>query len=289
VYDIQVPRTARACKSEAGGTAQLSASRTVAIGLIALISLSLPLELTGCGHYALDPIAKDQESLVVPDFLIRYPLASSADGLVASEPVNYGIPCSVAANGCPKLRLDRGSDINVAVGSAYVDGTGVRYQIPNTEWFGLSDYTVSVWVNPAPSNINGAVFSKPLSRTMLFDVLSIDAESRAGSSPTLGVVSSTNGEAAPMYVGTTKEVSFGKWIHLAARKTSQELVFYIDGARQLPVTVELNQSTLNAGFGADLDFDSIDWIFRGGMDDLRIYDRALLETEIVELATATAL
>ncbi|MHC5538310.1 LamG-like jellyroll fold domain-containing protein [Singulisphaera rosea] len=75
------------------------------------------------------------------------------------------------------------------------------------------------------------------------------------------------------------------WKHLAAVREGGKLSLFVDGARVATSTSTANTSTLDVNNQAPLriGFGTHDY-FRGSLSDLRLYDRALPETEIAPLA-----
>ncbi len=85
----------------------------------------------------------------------------------------------------------------------------------------------------------------------------------------------------------TAQTGFGKWHHLAVTWDGTTIKFYIDGVDRGTYTWEgpFPNSTSKLMIGSDPPGDTE--YFRGIMDDFRIYNHALSQSEIVALSTAT--
>jgi hypothetical protein len=84
---------------------------------------------------------------------------------------------------------------------------------------------------------------------------------------------------------TNTKMPAGEWIHAAVTYDGSTLRFYIDGQQDsLEVTQALTFGTVAESLVLGCDFPGGDEYFDGVMDDVRVYDHALTEGEIKELA-----
>lgn len=78
----------------------------------------------------------------------------------------------------------------------------------------------------------------------------------------------------------------GQWYHAAIRKSSNELSAFVNGSQIGSTTIDFSIPDPNASFiiGA-AEFDRPNRLFDGQIDDVRLYNHALLDSEIGQLSS----
>jgi hypothetical protein len=78
-----------------------------------------------------------------------------------------------------------------------------------------------------------------------------------------------------------------KWYHLLTKYDGSQLYLYVNGelVAQDPFTSQPNDIKTDVLIGANLSHNQIASLFKGVIDDVRIYDRDLTNDEIKWLAT----
>ena len=179
-------------------------------------------------------------------------------------------------------------------GAVALDGAGAAVEDPNGADYinGLEAFTISVWVkSDSVGHDRGIVLAiDPAGGDNVFG-LRYDAASWStpgGTNLIKGAITTTGGGQA--YEGKS-DVQTTDWQHLAFTwKSGEQLALYIDGKLDDDPTHndDGKQGTISGatklliGKGAK-DNNGTSW--PGLIDDLRIYDRALSEAEIAELAS----
>ncbi len=85
-------------------------------------------------------------------------------------------------------------------------------------------------------------------------------------------------------LASSAAVELGVWIHLAATYDGTTYSFYVDGARVASNKIKVRASSASLVIGGD-DDGSFCHSTDGVVDEVRLYDRALSEQEVLELAT----
>ena len=179
-------------------------------------------------------------------------------------------------------------------GAVALDGAGAAVEAADGGDYinGLKAFTISVWVkSDSVGHDRGIIFGKdPAGGDDVFG-LRYDAASwatKGGTNLIKGAITTTGGGQA--YEGKS-DVQTTDWQHLAfAWKSGEQLSLYIDGELDDDPTHndggkdgEISGATkLLIGKGAK-DNNGTSW--PGLIDDVRIYDRALTEAEIEDLAS----
>ena len=157
------------------------------------------------------------------------------------------------------------------------DGTNGRVEVPHRQELNLDNDTISVsmWFNIAEHVQYGGLICKGsyISNYCISDrfdrKLAID----------INHYSATNTQE----LLTTKTFSTNEWHHLVAMFSSSEMKIFIDGQFDNQMTVSkqpmINSETLYFGVDADGDWEYL----KGELDEVRIYNRALTDLEIIKL------
>lgn len=170
------------------------------------------------------------------------------------------------------------TDHVVGTHSLSLNGTDEYLQIPDDARLAIAgDLTIAAYVKQAQSGTNQNIVSKSFNdgyRLRLTSTNKLQLILGAGSS----VVGATSSSA----------VSSGFWTHVAATVefsgSTADVKFYINGA--LDNTTTLSLSSIEAGTGSLLIGSGTTTpteLFDGLLDEVRIYDRALSQTEIQKL------
>ena len=181
-------------------------------------------------------------------------------------------------------------------GTSYIDcGNDSSVQITDA-------FTISVWIRPDAFNSgNGGIVSKfqhiqlsnerafslmvahssPCSGNLLSNVptltLSSNGTYTAGGGPNCNIVCADTG------------LQLNNWVHLVAvyEANTGYVSLYMDGEpvahESTNIVTELHNSAANLAIGYNYDLNDADAHFQGAIDDVRIYDRALNESEITQL------
>ncbi len=179
-------------------------------------------------------------------------------------------------------------------GAVALDGAGAVVEDPNGADYinGLDAFTISVWVkSDSVGHDRGIIFGKdPAGGDDVFG-LRYDAASwatKGGTNLVKGAITTTGGGQA--YEGKS-DVQTTDWQHLVFTwKSGEKLTLYIDGELDDDPTHNddgkvgtiSGATKLFVGKGAK-DNNATSW--PGLIDDIRIYDRALTEAEIADLAS----
>jgi len=190
------------------------------------------------------------------------------------------------------LTTDRFGNVNRAYS---FDGTSSFIEVPDSKSLSIEgDITMAAWVyDNGPSNNYHTILTKELNGDRGYN-LSYSFYYGPGGSPTeVNKIFSgrRNGNGAQVeYKFSNQEISFNKWQYIAAVVRRDIITFYIDGV-EVGYNVFGNQFTIpminqlvslkigSAGGGNQL--------MPGKLDEIRIYNRALTQSEISLLASDT--
>jgi hypothetical protein len=191
--------------------------------------------------------------------------------LWASGPVTDSMPSSGQATG-PRVPGQIGNAVKLA-------GTGDYVNLPGGIAKGLSDFTISAWVNPAATTDWTRVFDFGTGTT---DYMFLTVN--AGSGPRFAIT--TSGGGGEQQLTSNTPLAQGTWSHLAVTLSGHTGTLYVNGTA---VATNTNM-TLHP---SDLGNTTQDWIGRSEygdpylnatVDDFAIYDRALSASQIGALA-----
>lgn len=141
---------------------------------------------------------------------------------------------------------------------------------------GKTDFTVAGWVKTTATS-NGVIIQQ---RNGGFNG---QYQLRVKNDGTLGFYVYGN-SGYQFNFATTETINDGEWHHVAAVRSGEDGLLYIDGSQVASAsgTVRDLAGSIGVGVGADIRDDHS--YFAGSMDDLRIYAIALNETEIGNIA-----
>jgi hypothetical protein len=155
------------------------------------------------------------------------------------------------------------------------DGINDLVSVPDSNELDLTDeFTLEAWVRPAEANEWSAVITKERGSKALSYQLHAEGEKSAP----VGYVSNSSGTYG--VTGGTAPITPRVWSHLALTYDGAKLRFYVDGV------LKGTAAGIDPGVGTDsvLIGDNVSWAaedaFKGLIDEVRIYDRALDEKEL---------
>jgi len=206
------------------------------------------------------------------------------DGLVAYYPFD-GNANDASGNGNngtvygATLTTNRFNQVNAAYN---FDGSGDYMEVPHSSLFNINtnDFSLSVWLKYGPQ-------PAPLYYSVVFIKVSNPGYPYEGSilfvdSPNNSCTFRIDGRES-LY-GLTNNLHNDSWRHFVCMKQSNQLKIYIDGSFDSSMTISYTTVDNLAPFifGANyMDHNSQN--YKGVMDDIRIYNRALTPGEITEL------
>jgi hypothetical protein len=182
------------------------------------------------------------------------------------------------------------------VGNTFTfDGTNNFVQIPNSPILQPTNLTIEAWIKfsgldsagtgPA-AGVQNIIF-KQNTQSSSFEGFDLGKTRVSGSDYFRFIVSSGSGQAATIRSSTT--ISSGVWYHVAAVRGPNFTQLYINGVleRQTNVAFAQNYGTQPLYFGTTGQ-SYWDRRFKGNLDEVSLYNRALSSNEISALFTAGA-
>ncbi len=177
-----------------------------------------------------------------------------------------------------------------------LNGAGDYFYMPENGTLNPEALSISIWIKPAvvPVGVDGRMqiynksrFSDGLPQT--YSSL-IKAENDIGPALTFmtDIKQNSNcvGGVGWESLGFTSSVDLSKWHHLVFTYSGTSARMYFDGA-ELNVKTDLSANGIDKCPGGELKFgaqyQSLPWYFKGAMDDIRIYKRALTASEVQTL------
>ncbi len=234
-----------------------------------------------------------EESAAVPSegLVAFYPFSSSFENTTSTE-------IDPAENHGATFAADRFGNEN---SSAYFDGNETYLEIPDNDVFSISTtgaLTISVWVSPEVLNFQKAEAGGyvhwmgkgvPHQHEWVFRMYNKDLSQGQEDRPNRMSAYAFNlegGLGAGSYV--QEQVQENEWIHFVARYDveSNKITLFKNGVQKdqddlydatYGVQVQNGTAPLRLGTRSQWSY------FQGRIDDLRIYNRALSESEILEL------
>lgn len=135
--------------------------------------------------------------------------------------------------------------------------------------------TISFWINPQQSSQDSVVLGKFWSNIWVAPYYQYGIELARGNMPTFYVGLQSGLKGASM----GKTIPYGKWSHIAVVFNGSQVVFYLNGnlVRKQSFITSITPRDTNLQIGAD---ENIQQFFKGTLDEIRIYNQALTQTEI---------
>ncbi len=232
--------------------------------------------LAGCGRFSFDAEPPADVAVDVPadamdttGLVARYAMDNDPSaGSVPGAPSTFSAACAP----CPTATTGR-------IGGGYQFDQDVRITLPASKWIGLAPYTVTVWIKPTASGTFYSIVNKPVDLVTVHNVLSLTLDGTTGS---VGFETTIGGNIVS-FPSTSPDLR-GAWHHVAASWDGTARRLYVDGVLIGMDPGAFEDSNLEIGFGADLDGNAPAIFYRGALDELRFYNRALTDAEIALLA-----
>lgn len=162
-------------------------------------------------------------------------------------------------------------------------GTGQQLSVAGTALSNTASYTVSTWVRLTDKSVNRTAVSKDGSRTSGFFLNYVAADDRWAFSR----VSADSDSATPVRATSNTAPVLGRWTHLAGvyDTASGRMKLYVDGVLQT-TTAAVGGWNATGGYvvGRAKWAGAAANIWHGGIDDVRIYGRALTDAQVADLA-----
>jgi Concanavalin A-like lectin/glucanases superfamily len=241
--------------------------------LVAVMSL-----VTACGRVGFaqcdDAPCTDELDVIGPDGLIaRYAMDDNpAKGTVTAVPRKYSAQCGAM---CP-------SATEGVRGGGYEFSRDIRFALPANILARNSAYTISIWLK---------LPSLPTPMSPLTKIIHVQSYNAVSLRIDPGMVSyeGTTSNAGSMSVSSclaSVNVADGQWHQVAMTWNQSNRVLFIDGKAERVALEPLEDSDEPFGIGGDVDGDVQVLFFRGALDDLRFYNRALSASEVAALFNA---
>ncbi len=155
--------------------------------------------------------------------------------------------------------------------------------LPNTN-IELNEYSYSIWVNLSE-------YPKSGQKSIIFDIGGLDGDQVISYNNNYGVNEMHNGWTFHSYdinsvktVSTNTEATLGMWYHIVAIRNLNEIKLYVNGN-----LISTRLVTGNADYGVTetkvylgTRYDKTNF-FSGSIDDLRVYNRPIDESEVLAL------
>jgi hypothetical protein len=158
------------------------------------------------------------------------------------------------------------------------DGVDEYVNVPSSTVFGITgDITIAAWIKrEALLSYDGVVAKTDGANVWDYDFYFSDGDNRLRLWSDVG---------SPTPVLSSREVADTNWHHIAVTRSGAEVTFYIDGFEAGTTTMSgaFANNSVPVRIGTDgPDYDSSS-MFKGSIDDVRIYNRALSRVEIQAL------
>jgi len=208
-----------------------------------------------------------------------------------SDPINNGLVAFYPFNGNaqdlslfgnhgtvvgPSLTTDRFGNMNSAY---YFDGINDGIEIPrSTSLEPISAMSACAWVlREANPNVWNPVLSKRYSIPDPYNSYSIDGGSDTNNRWMANICKGTVGSQTSVFSQNPRPLN--QWEFIVMTYDGQKLTMYINGVEDnsVPLTGNIGYSSMDFYIGKNTVFDQF---FKGKIDDVRIYNRALSSCEV---------
>jgi len=158
------------------------------------------------------------------------------------------------------------------------DGTNDYLTVPNSPSLDISGnaLTLSMWINPTGSAGDQVVLGKHWNATMTSPYYQFGLELQSNGRVPAFQIGTTGGVQA---VTTGTALALNQWSHLAIVFNGSTVQFYVNGAlaatRTLVASITARGNPLRMGADANTQ-----QFYKGMLDDVRIYSRALTQAEV---------
>ena len=237
----------------------------------------------GCGRLDFDPrgLASDATSdspdsltdgdLGIPGLIAWYPMDTVNPG-GTPDATGHGHDAACLPAACPAAIA------GIHGGALLFGGVNDHLGIPGAG-FDLPLGTVATWfrLDTAPTAGN---FVELFQRGYMNGPSSFEAGFVA-----TGQLLGCGGDAITQDYAETMWPSLGVWHHLGCVWDATTVTTYVDGIERSTNAFATAYDTHPLTLGANNDNGSLSGFFQGGLDDFRVYDRALTPQEITLLAT----
>jgi chitodextrinase len=163
------------------------------------------------------------------------------------------------------------------------NGTNNRLSVPNSTSLNVSGngLTIAMWVNPQSTGRDATLIGKFWGTSMSSPYYQYGIELVGGNQPYLDIGKSTG----LSYVSMGSTLPYNQWSYLAITFNGTQVNFYVNGTlvrtRSMSASITARTSTMN--IGSDV---SPSQFYKGAIDEVRIYNRALSASEITTIMNA---
>ncbi|MEV6811239.1 LamG-like jellyroll fold domain-containing protein [Micromonospora sp. NPDC051296] len=167
--------------------------------------------------------------------------------------------------------------------AGFTGGTGQQISVAGTALSNTASYSVSAWVRLTDKSVNRTAVSKDGSRTSGFFLNYVAADDRWAFSR----VSADSDAATPVRATSNTAPVLGRWTHLTGvyDTASGRMKLYVDGVPQ-STTAAVGGWNATGGYvvGRARWAGAAANIWHGGIDDVRVYGKALTDAQVADLA-----
>jgi len=219
-------------------------------------------------------------------------LVAAADGSVARYPFNGSAQDSLTSTqgGAPTSIAWRYDRYGAMARAAEFQTASSQITLPGTVINNLAAGTISLWIRWDSVAAAGMILSRPMASSQGTYALSLNGCTDAngaltgGASPGQLCWHPRNASTTPVLLTSAGSLVPGFWNHVAITWSASAITLFLNGA--------LDRTIACANCGV-LDFGTVAGMigggsasFRGALDDLRIYNQALSNTDIATIASA---
>lgn len=163
-------------------------------------------------------------------------------------------------------------------GGLTFDGGNDYLTVPNSASLNVSGtgLTLSLWINPQASASDSVVLGKFWNPTMTSPYYQYGLELAGGTVPNFFIGTS----GGPLSASMGSALVLNQWSYLAVVFNGSQVQYYVNGVLATTVSLPATITGRNNGFqiGAD---NNIQQFFRGSLDEVRVYNRALTAQEVL--------